>query len=179
MIGESLGPTAQLDAVTKRNISTHKWEANTGLPSNNQSSTAAQYEQLLCGRHCKGFDYRLCSKVTTFNVKHIYNRVWVLKFMTFNVWDFALLLPPISMPLSQSSMTRSNKYETVQLAGQVLHPPAVAQITLSAVQPSFTNGGWLLSCSMQSDCPSIIWCILYFWYVCILLKIIFIVILNF
>ena len=58
--------------------------------------------------------------------------------LSFEAHEFRCLgLRPVIthlMPLLQSSVTGSNKYETVRLAGQIHHPPAVSQISLCSVQ---------------------------------------------
>jgi hypothetical protein len=63
----------------------------------------------------------------------MYGRVGAFKFMNVNVWD-CHMLSPILRPLSQPSMTVSNKYETLRPAGQPLHLPTAAENTLSTVQ---------------------------------------------
>jgi len=95
-------------------------------------SHAVKYEQLIVQQAMHG----VCLQAA-FHSNYFWCKTHSKYCMRFEAQVFRCLgLRPVTthlMPLLQSSVTGSNNYETVQLAGQIHHTPAVSQIPLCSV----------------------------------------------
>jgi hypothetical protein len=72
----------------------------------------------------------------------------VLEVCNFSVHDFDLLWP---VPAIQD--------KTVWLPSRLPHSAVTLQVTFSSVKPSLVKWGWLLSCCMEWDLPSLCVCV--------------------